>query len=281
MGFSCDPMTVSSCCVHFPLHSVGWTLSPSPGRHVSAWKLWPTRFTLFLISSVYLMSLYQSLQVSQDHHGSSDQMWTSRQNTQPLQTNLMGWLRVCVLVFMCWCVWTQRGIPHCGVLTSAAGPCRAGMWYSLLHKCFGPSKQSFPNAPLHRGSAIIKWLHQGSIAFFNHYLWLKPQKPPSSLCAAEKASPHVLCGGGSWAPRRAKLLQHCIMSPAEWVQYAALWLQHTWLCTAGGHANRSAKDGMGDARKHVQHPWWGSARCSRERKLGTGGRIVPNWCLLW
>lgn len=31
MGFSCDPMTVSSCCVHFPLHSVGWTQSPPSG----------------------------------------------------------------------------------------------------------------------------------------------------------------------------------------------------------------------------------------------------------
>lgn len=36
----------------------------------------------------------------------------------------------------------ERGIPQCEVLTSAAGPCRAGMWYSPLHKGPWPLQQA-------------------------------------------------------------------------------------------------------------------------------------------
>lgn len=130
MGFSWEPPTVNSLiCIHFHLQWARWTQSP-PGWHVSVCQPWPERSALFLISSVYYISLYQSLHVSQDHRGSGNQTWT-RQNTRPLQTKPQG-VNECVCererdstILKCWHLLQALAGLECDTLlyTKGLGPC--------------------------------------------------------------------------------------------------------------------------------------------------------------
>lgn len=82
-------------------HCALWTQKLS-GWHVCINQLCPKRTFLLLISSVYSISLYQSLSFSQDHRGSGNQMWT-RQNTRLLQTKPQGG-NECMRLRVCECV---------------------------------------------------------------------------------------------------------------------------------------------------------------------------------
>lgn len=133
--------------------------------------------------------------------------------------NLMGWMSVCAYVCE-----KERGIPHCEVLTSAAGPCRDGMWYSPLHKGPWPLQQAHEdlNMPLSTGATQV-WNDCIRAIFPQPLTLIKTTKPSLHtlmlqrwlLCTLFEVVVSELCETGG------KLLQHCIMCLAQWVQYVS------------------------------------------------------------